>query len=566
MYPAAVVRNGTSQELAGAQRMRLRHALLAIGAAAALSAVVVVLSIRGALRLDAPGLALAMALFWAVNLAFPAAIVSGLNLRLRDPGMTLAQMLWATLATFAFVYVTDEGRHLVLMVYLLAMMFGAFRLKVGEHLLVTLVAVVLYALVIAALSRTHPASIDVRDEVLDWLVFCVVMAGFSLLGAGTSRLRAALQRRDAELAQARDAAAVATEAESRFLATTSHELRTPLNTILGATEVIDGQRLEDEQRAALAGARHAGAHLLSLLNAMIDYSKLESGTLELRHAPMDLGETLKTVHAMFAPLAQERGISFALEVDPRVARTVQGDAMRLAEVLVHLLHNAVRFTERGEVRLAAGPEPAGGDRVRFCVSDTGAGIPRERQQALLAPFATGDARGGAGLGLALCRSLVERMGGTLQVSSTPGAGNRFEFALPLPPVAAQRGAAPSASARRVLIVDDSPDNRLLLRAFLKGAASVLDEAADGREGVALFRERRYDVVLMDMHMPQMDGIEATRAMRALERERGGPRTPILALTADDSVHDRQRSLEAGCDEHLVKPVSKRALLAALAGQ
>lgn len=558
-------------EVAQAQRLRLRRTAFAIGGAAALTVVMLLLFLHGAVRLDTAAFLALHALFWAINLAFLAVIRANLNLRLRDPGMTLAQMLWATLSTFVLLYFVDEARHLVLMVYLLAMMFGAFRLDLSQYLVVTVTALVLYAVVIAALDRWHPKVIDHRVEFINWLVFFVVMVGFSLLGGETSRLRVALQRRNDELSQARDAAAIADQAKSRFLASTSHELRTPLNAILGACEIVDSSRLQTIEREALTGARHAGHHLLFLVNSMIDLSKLESGSLESRTAPIDLVDALENARDMMAPLAKSRGIGFTLAVDAGVPRHVHGDAMRLNEVLVHLLNNAIKFTREGEVGVTAQPDPAGGARVLFSVTDTGEGLAPQRLAKLSRALAGEEqAQGaGSGLGLALCRQLVALMGGVLSVASTEGAGTRFSFALPLP-AAAHASAPPPPAAdtagARVLVVDDSADNRLLLRAFLNKAVALLDEAEDGAQGVAMFRERDYDLVLMDMHMPVMGGIEATRAMRAWEAQRGGAPASILALTADDSIDDRRRSTAAGCDDHLVKPVSKKKLLAAIAAQ
>jgi signal transduction histidine kinase/ActR/RegA family two-component response regulator len=555
---------------ARAQKTRLRRTLFAAGGGGAFTAVVLLIHTSGGLRLEATDLAMVLTGFWLVNLVFIGAILTGLNRRLPDPSMTLAQMLWATISTFAILYFVDDGRHLVLMVYLLAMMFGAFRLDVSEYLLVTLSALVLYGLVIAALTRLHPASVEGENEALNWFVFFIVMVGFSLLGSETSRMRSALQRRNWELQEARDAAATANHAKSRFLATTSHELRTPLNMIVGAADVIGERGMDEEQRDALARARNAGGHLLSLVNSMIDLSKLEAGDLELRPAAFDLRRHLDDIHGMVTPLAEDRGIELVLDVSPDLAATVEGDPIRLNEVLVHLLSNSIKFTESGEVRLSAGRDTSAGTRMRFSVADTGRGIEPRVLASLFQPFTPGDVRstrahGGSGLGLALCRQLVELMGGTLEAHSTVDQGSRFSFAVPLPEVAPESHLDEDQSqGMRVLVVDDSPDNRLLMLAFLKGIVASIDTAENGIAGVDLFAREHYDVVLMDMLMPEMNGLEATRAMREVEHQRGdSPCAAILALTADDSVIDRKRSLEAGCDDHLVKPISKKALIAAI---
>jgi len=539
-------------DTAHAQRVRLKRTGYALAGGVVMSLLFALLQRQGLTRLDGNGFAALMGTFWAGNLLFPALIASGLNLRFAEPSLTLAQMLWATTASFALVYVALEGRSLLIMVYLLAMMFGTFRLRTGQFLAVTVYALILYAICIASLERGQPEHGASYGELLNWLVFFVVMVGFALMGSEMSRLRARLERRNRELAEARDAAERASRARARFLAATSDELRTPLNAILGAADVVDMTRLAPAERDALERAHRAGGYLLSLVNSMIDHTRLDAGEVELRNAALDLRHELAELAAMMAPRARERGLRIDVSAPPE--GPVLGDAMRLREVLVHLLRNTLRVGRGEAIRVHAARDAADPRRMSFTVAadfgDPGAG-----------------ADAGDGLAVALCAQLVESMGGSLALDQEATAAQRFRFSVPLPP--AQPPAAPPAStaarAPRVLLVDDSEDNRLLIRAFLAHEVAALDEAVDGLDGLERFRESRYDVVLMDMHMPRMDGIAATRAMREAERGRGnGERAVILALTADDSVNDRTRSLDAGCDDHLVKPVSKKTLLAALA--
>ncbi len=558
------------------QRLRVRRTVLALGGGAILSAVCLMLYGQGTLRVSVRGLALMLTVFWAVNLAFLWLIASGRNLRLADPSMTLAQMLWATVSTFVLVYFIDEARHLALMVYLFVMMFGAFRLNVAQYLAVTLSAVILYGLVIALLDHHYPQRFDPRAEFVNWIVFFAVMVGFSLLGSEISRLRDQLQRRNRELEEARDAASIANEAKSRFLATTSHELRTPLNLILGVTDILEGSAVGKAERSAITQARHAGEHLLSLVNSMIDLSMLESGTLKLRSSTMRLDAELASLRAMLEPLSEEREIGFVLRADPALPQLVVGDRMRLREVLTHLLSNAFKFTEHGTVTLRVETQAGRDNWIRFAVEDTGNGIPCDALDHAFEPFRPGDdsmtrRHAGPGLGLSICRKLVDQMQGEIEIESSSRAGSRISFAIPLPQPCDREGAAtpplaPKLSEASVLIVDDSVDNRLLLSAFLKSAVARVDQAENGAAGLGRFKRHGYDLVLMDMHMPVMDGLSAARAIRDYEHEHGLARAIILALTADDSVSDRDRSLAAGCDDHLVKPVSKKALIGVLQGR
>jgi CheY-like chemotaxis protein/signal transduction histidine kinase len=533
-----------------AQRVRLRRVGYALAGGVAVSLLFALLHRYGLTRLDTTGFAAVMAVFWAGNLAFPALIVSGVNQRLSDPGMTLAMMLWATSACFALVYYTLEGWHLLVIVYLLTMMFGTFRLRVGPLLLVTVYALLLYGLGIVALESEDPSRFAAYGAFLEWLVLLTVMVGFALMGGSLSRLRERLEQSNRELARARDVAENASRAQARFLAATSDELRTPLNTILGAADAVDLGRLAPAERSALERANRAGGYLLSMVNSMIDHTRLGTGEITLRHAAMDLGRELAEVAAVMQPLARERGLR--LTVDAKAPGHVNGDAMRLKEVLVQLLRNTLRVASGGEVCLAAERDTVDDSQVRFAITAQTVDAPAGQD--------TED-----GLTIGLCRQLVGCMGGALEVDTRPGTACRFRFAATLPAVTADARPREAPSRPRVLLVDDSDDIRLLIRTFLGDAVATLDEAEDGVAGLERFLAGTYDVVLMDMHMPRMDGIETTRAREA-ERERQGDatrRTRILALTADDSVNDRARSLEAGCDDHLVKPISKSTLLAAV---
>ena len=528
----------------------------------ALSLVMWLLFRRGTTWLSAPDLWALIAAFWLVNVSFVLAIVSKLNLRLQEPSMTLAQMIWATLSTFLFAYFVSEGRHLLLMIYLLAMTFGSFRLDIAQHLLVAVTALGSYAVVIACSALRHPDAIDLPAELLNWVVFFVVLVGFSVVGGEANRLRAALVRGNRDLRQARDAAAIAFVAKSRFLASTSHELRTPLNVMLGATDIVDSAVLEPHQRDALSRARYASKHLLSLINTMIDLSRIDSGVLELRVQAMNLSDELDALQAMMESITLASGVELTLDKKELSPSAVMGDATRLQEVLLHLLKFAIGTSR--EVRLRARTQ-RDSETVSFSVSRVGVSTAQGMSNAT-ATASTDPVHDS--FSVDLCEKLIELMGGTLLKSSESNAPTPFEFELPMPqapattPVAVR---AKTTARRKMLIVDDSVDNRMLLQAYLKDEPWDLHFAQDGLFAVAEAQDQCFDLILMDIRMPRMNGHDATRTIRQIELERPD-RAPakILAITADDSVNDRQRSLEAGCDEHVIKPLSKTTLKQILA--
>jgi signal transduction histidine kinase/ActR/RegA family two-component response regulator len=552
----------TVRNTPGAQQARLKRTLWAAAGGAAMSLVLSLLFIRGTTWLNASGLWVLMAIFWAVNLSFVLAIRSNLNLRLKDPGMTLAQMMWATVSTFVLLYFVSEGRHLLLMIYLLAMTFGAFRLDTAQHLLVALTAAAGYGIAIASTARLHPGAVDLTMEFLSWVVFVLVLMGFSVLGGETSRLHAALVRRNRELREARDASEIAFQAKARFLASTSHELRTPLNAMLGATDVVDSAALQPEQHDALKRARYAGKHLLSLINTMIDLSRIESGALELRAQPMNLRDELDSLQAMMLPEAASRGIELTLDAHGLSGTQVIGDAMRIQEVLIHLLKLTIGAASVREVCLRA-EKLTDSELVRFSVSASGATSDLDLPDT----GAHSDDNPPTGsFSLDLCKRLIALMDGTLITSGPTGQNARYEFNLDMPRAQVLPSDSPTARGRRkILIVDDSIDNRMLLQAFLENQPWELHFAENGLVAITQVEQQSFDLILMDIQMPRMNGIDATRFIREMEHERPD-RAPakILAITADDSVDGHQRSLDAGCDGHLVKPVSKKSLLQILA--
>ncbi len=384
---------------------------------------------------------------------------------------------------------------------------------------------------------------------------------------------AALRAHEGEMAQARDAAESANRAKSAFLANMSHELRTPLNGVLGFTQIVlKDPALAPEHRERLGLVAQSGEHLLGMINEVLDLSKIEAGRMELASRDFDLPSMLRRTVEGFRPRAAEKGLELRLTLAPDLPRAVRADEGRLRQVLVNLLGNAVKFTERGAVDLRAAPK--GSDRVCFEVRDTGLGIPADRLPFLFQAFQQAApaelAAQGAGLGLAISRRLVEFLGGHLQVETTAGEGSTFWFALALPEVAPPP-TAPEAPAgtitgyeggmRRVLVADDEPQNRLLLRSLLQPLGFAVEEVTDGGKCLEACERRPPDLLLLDLRMPRVDGLEVARALRRSVLARG---VKIIAVSASVFESDAQEALEAGCDDFVPKPFREEQLLAAMA--
>ncbi|WP_323767439.1 ATP-binding protein [Marinovum sp.] len=377
----------------------------------------------------------------------------------------------------------------------------------------------------------------------------------------------------------RKAAAQASEAKTRFLANVSHEIRTPLDGILGMTGELSETRLDADQIACLGVIRQSGEVLLNTLNDVLDLAKVEAGELVIERRPFDLAQAIGVAHALYQSTARDKGLQFGTEIAPDLPQMVLGDDTRLRQVLHNLISNGLKFTAEGEVRVRAEPVP-GSARIRISVTDTGPGIAPEAQAMIFRPFTQADAsitrkHGGTGLGLSVSRQLVRSMGGELRLQSAAGAGATFWFDLDLPAVAPIPPAAavvdrvpdpPEADGLRILVVDDNATNRLLLRRYLRQVACHVAEACDGAEAVTAVSGARFDVVLMDIQMPVMDGIEATRRIRRREAAEGQRPVRIIAVTANIMEHQSRGYLEEGMDDVIGKPVSKKRLLAKLEPQ
>ena len=388
-----------------------------------------------------------------------------------------------------------------------------------------------------------------------------------------------LGRTVAELVAARDAADIANIQKSQFLANMSHEIRTPLNGLLAMTQVMALDDLGPVQQERLSVIRNSGEALLAILNDVLDVSKIEAGKLELEVGEFDVAQVISGVQAGFAAVAEKKSLALAVEIDPSARDLRAGDAQRLCQILNNLVSNALKFTHEGEVRLTVrGEGPDGAEGLRLAVSDTGIGIPAEVAPLLFQKFSQGDSSttrkfGGTGLGLAICAELSELMGGRIWLESVEGQGSIFHLVLPLPrvgaalsePLEAPVQAQPSEEDRalRVLAAEDNPTNQLVLKTIMGVFGISVDVVDNGRKAVEAWGAGTYDMILMDIQMPEMDGLTATRAIRAAEAREGRVRIPIIALSAHAMTHQVQEYLDAGVDLHVPKPIELPRLQAAL---
>ncbi|MCP4347633.1 MAG: response regulator [Desulfobacterales bacterium] len=417
-----------------------------------------------------------------------------------------------------------------------------------------------------------------KDKTMRWtsVSLCPVNEGRDLYFEGL--LLDITERKEREKAETeRNAAEASSRAKSEFLANMSHEIRTPMNGVIGMTDLLLATKLTDLQKSYAETIAASSNALLTVLNDILDYSKIQEGKLSIESIRFNLRQVVGETRQLLASRAWEKGIEMFVQYPPDLPGNVVGDPTRIRQILTNLVGNAVKFTEQGHVSIKLECEHKTRDKCRFLiqVTDTGMGIPDELQSSVFDKFSQADESttrrfGGSGLGLAICSQLVEMMGGTIGVESRPGKGSVFFFRLEFPyeeeirtsdsPEPEIKEAVPRVCAN-VLLVEDNHMNQRVAAGILGRYGCAADIAENGNEAVERFQDKVYDIIFMDAHMPFMDGFEATKKIRTLEKD--GCHTPIVAMTALAMEGDRERCIEAGMDDYISKPVKSKAILCSL---